>query len=106
MEMSWELIDSTRYGTYAGSRSTIQVIAGGWTSPPMNEKYGRFQKIGGKPPKWMVKIMENPIKNGWFGGYFNFWKHPYMQFSGIPGGKFKKLFATTTWTYSPHHLDL
>ena len=21
-----------------------------------------FQKIGGKPPKWMVKIMENPIK--------------------------------------------
>ena len=23
--------------------------------------YGCFQKIGGKPPKWMVKIMENPI---------------------------------------------
>ena len=21
-----------------------------------------FPKIGGKPPKWMVKIMENPIK--------------------------------------------
>ena len=28
-----------------------------------------FPKIGGKPPKWMVKIMEKPIKiNGWFGG--------------------------------------
>ena len=27
-----------------------------------------FPKIGGKPPKWMVKIMENPIKMGWFGG--------------------------------------
>ena len=21
-----------------------------------------FRKIGGKPPKWMVKIMKNPIK--------------------------------------------
>ncbi len=27
-----------------------------------------FPKIGGKTPKWMVKIMENPIKMGWFGG--------------------------------------
>ena len=27
-----------------------------------------FPKIRGKPPKWMVKIMENPIKMGWFGG--------------------------------------
>ena len=26
-----------------------------------------FPKIG-VPPKWMVKIMENPIKMGWFGG--------------------------------------
>ena len=24
--------------------------------------YGCFQKIGGKPPKWMVKIIEIPIK--------------------------------------------
>ena len=24
-------------------------------------KDGCFQKIEGKPPKWMVKIMENPI---------------------------------------------
>ena len=29
-------------------------------------------------PKWMVKIMENPIKMGWFGGKTHyFWKHPY-----------------------------
>ena len=27
-----------------------------------------FPKIGGKTPKWMVKIKENPIKMGWFGG--------------------------------------
>ncbi len=30
-------------------------------------------------PKWMVKIMEHPIKmDGWFGGFSHyFWKHPY-----------------------------
>ena len=31
-------------------------------------------------PTWMVKIMEHPIKNGWFGGktrYFR--KHPYIS---------------------------
>ena len=27
-----------------------------------------FPKIGGKPPKWMVKIMENPIKMEDLGG--------------------------------------
>ena len=27
-----------------------------------------FPKIGGKPPKWMVKIMENPIKMDDLGG--------------------------------------
>ena len=26
------------------------------------EYMGMFPKIGGKPPKWMVKIRENPIK--------------------------------------------
>ena len=27
-----------------------------------------FPKIGGKPPKWMVKIMENPITMDNLGG--------------------------------------
>ena len=36
-----------------------------------------FPKIGVFPPKWMVKIMENPIKNGMIWGYHYFWKHPY-----------------------------
>ena len=31
-------------------------------------KNGGFQKIGGKPPKWMVNIMENPIKMDDLGG--------------------------------------
>ena len=30
----------------------------------------------GKTPKWMVKIMENPIKMDEFGVPY-FWKHPY-----------------------------
>ena len=28
-----------------------------------------FPKIGGKKPKWMVKIMENPIKLDDLGGF-------------------------------------
>ena len=28
-----------------------------------------FPKIGGKPPKWMVKIMENPTKMDDLGGF-------------------------------------
>ena len=28
-------------------------------------------------PKWMVKIMKNPIKIPWIWGYHYFWKHPY-----------------------------
>ena len=35
----------------ASTRNTL----GRWTA-------GCFRKIGGKPPKWMVQIMENPIK--------------------------------------------
>ena len=30
-------------------------------------------------PKWMVKILENPIKMGWFGGKTHYFrKHPYV----------------------------
>ena len=34
-------------------------------------------KNRGGPPKWMVKIMENPIKMDDL-GYHYFWKHPYI----------------------------
>ena len=39
-----------------------------------------FPKIGVFPPKWMVKIMENPIKMDDLGGKPTtyFWKHPYI----------------------------
>ena len=37
-----------------------------------------FPKIGVFPPKWMVKIMEKPIKMDDLGiPWFFFWKHPY-----------------------------
>ena len=40
----------------------------------LNPAIGRFQKIGGKNPKWMVKIMENPM-NKWMSWEFShyFW---------------------------------
>ena len=36
-----------------------------------------FQKLG-VPQNGVVKIMENPIKNGWFGGTHILWKHPHV----------------------------
>ena len=47
----------------------------------------RFPKKQGLncPPKWMVKIMENPHKNGWFwGAHHYFRKHPniFVAFVG------------------------
>jgi len=38
-----------------------------------------FPKNRGKPPKWMVKIMEIPIEMDDLGGKTHyFWKHPYL----------------------------
>ena len=50
-------------------------------------------------PKWMVKIMENPIKMGWFGGkkpYF--WKHPHTLLIDDP-----PVFLKTQHTSDPRH---
>ena len=38
-----------------------------------------FPKIGGKPPKWMVKIMENPVKIDDLGVFPYFWKHQFVS---------------------------
>ena len=38
-------------------------------------QYLDVSKNRGNPPKWMVKIMENPIKMDDL-GYHYFWKHP------------------------------
>ena len=37
-----------------------------------------FPKIGGKPPKWMVYFMENPMNKWMIWEYHYFWKHPYI----------------------------
>ena len=42
--------------------------------------FGCFQKIVGKPPKWMVKIMENLMKLECFGGFPIFLvQHPFVD---------------------------
>ncbi len=53
-----------------------------------------FPKIGVKPPKWMVRIMENPM-NKWmiWGAHPYFGKHPYIH-NYIP--MFNLLFLKTT----------
>ena len=39
-----------------------------------------FPKIGFFPPKWMVKIMETPMKMDDFGGKTHYFgKHPYYE---------------------------
>ena len=38
-------------------------------------------KNKGGPPKWMVKIMENPMNKWMIWGYHYFWKHPYPKSS-------------------------
>ena len=45
---------------------------------------GPFPKIGGGSPKWMVKIMENPIKMDDLGGKPYFWKHPVILQNEFP----------------------
>ena len=48
--------------------------------------YGCFYKNRGKtPPKWMVKIMENPIKMDDFRGTTIFGNPPYIIFSFFGG---------------------
>ena len=37
-----------------------------------------FPKIGGTP-KWMMKIMENPMNKWMMWGYPYFWKHPFVK---------------------------
>ena len=42
-----------------------------------------FPKIGVHTPKWMVKIMENPIKMGWFGGFSHIFGRPPIWWYGF-----------------------
>ena len=48
-------------------------------------------KIVGKPPKWMVYFMENPM-NKWmiWGAHPYFWKHPYARMFSPPTTSFTK----------------
>ena len=68
-----------------GSKSTNPWDPGPWETPPGHRGapeigiFGCFLKIGGNTPKWMVKIMENPIKVDDFGGNtHDFRKQPFV----------------------------
>ena len=59
------------------------------------EKFGCWTKNRGKhPPKWMVKIMENPMSKWMIGGYHYFRKHPNRQ---KPTQNRNIIFKTTGW---------
>ena len=47
-------------------------------------------KNRGGPPKWMVKIMETPIKMEDLGAHPYFWKHPY-QWNAHPKGNLSQV---------------
>ena len=49
----------------------------------LDDQMGVNPKIGGKPPKWMVKIMANPIKMDDLGVFPYFWKHPDLGPRGV-----------------------
>ena len=68
----------------------------------VNFKLGVSKNRGG-PPKWMVKIMENPDENGWLGGSFptifgvpSNWKSFFLSGSATVGGVLKNIFLFST----------
>ena len=48
------------------------------TQHDASKDMGVEPKIGGKPPKWMVKIMENPIKMDDLGGPTTIFGNTYI----------------------------
>ena len=53
-----------------------QITDSGFFIGYSEREMGVEPKIGGKTPKWMVKIMENPMNKWMIWGYHYFWKHP------------------------------
>ena len=60
------------------SHKSYEFSGGVWILRDISYIIWVFPKIGENPPKWMVKIMENPIKIDDLGVFPYFWKHPYM----------------------------
>ena len=56
-----------RWGATEGGLLAQARSGKSWATGQMTLKWV-FPKIGGKPPKWMVKTMENPIKMDDLGG--------------------------------------
>ena len=63
---------------HPGEKKTPEGDGGTPKGIKLHESTWVFPKIGGKPPKWMVKIMENPMNKWMIWGVFPyFWKHPH-----------------------------
>ena len=84
--------------------STLVAVLPGWSSWKWRMD-GRLdgwpsKNRGGFPPKWMVKIMEKPIKHGMiWGAHPYFWKHPYVPFSK---GGFSGFMLVFWWVKGVH----
>ena len=74
----------------------------GNTRGTWNQHMGVEPKIGGKPPKWMVKIMESPTELMIL-GYPYFWKHQYFaegMFDFFPfGGIYDRSLEGSSFSY-------
>ena len=82
--MQFHQIRSKNFTLFDGSK-TPQVILSNLEANPISIHvhviftYMGVSKNTGGPPKWMVKIMENLIKMGWFGGKTHYFgKHPHL----------------------------
>ncbi len=63
---------------------------------------------GKKKPKWMMKMMENPMNKWMIWGYHYFWKHPYVSpiIHGF-SGKWRSVWKVFTiyWRYTCFELN-
>ena len=66
------------------------------------DPYMGVSKHRGKPPKWMVKIRENPIRIDGFPCFF--WKHPYITlvYGRIPHIIFRSSSSPTNTLNNPN----
>ena len=65
---------------------------------------GCFQKLGGGPPKWMVKIMENLIKMNDLGGFPPSFGSTHINFRGVTFEKFGDLLLSKFLFFDSDHM--
>ena len=80
----WDLHTSIRIDLRSSIPEAQAAVEAPVDLPPSNRPKPKRKRMdvsenrGDFPPKWMVKIKENPIKHGMIWGYHYFWKHPNL----------------------------